>query len=77
MSSNGSHLRRLYTQPSYFAEPDNGPLWSPDGEHIVFDSNRPTKAIQTFYGISVIDANGGHLHVLETSGEEPAWQPVP
>lgn len=77
MSANGSHPRRVYTQSMYFSEPANGPVWSPDGTHIVFDSNRPTKDIQTFYGISVIDANGGHLHVLVSSGEEPAWRPVP
>jgi dipeptidyl aminopeptidase/acylaminoacyl peptidase len=67
MSSNGSHVRRPYIQNTYFG-PSTGPAWSPDGKYIVFIRHS---------GISIIDANGGHLHVLVSLGEAPAWQPVP
>jgi Tol biopolymer transport system component len=67
MSSNGSHLRRRYSQNTYFG-PSTGPVWSPDGRYIVFIRHS---------SITIIDANGRHLQVLVMGGLAPAWQPVP
>jgi TolB protein len=73
MNSNGSHLKRVYRARTPLGEPTNGPAWSPDGKYIAFEVHQAIP-----YGLTVIDANGGHLHVLvDSGGEAPRWQPVP
>jgi Tol biopolymer transport system component len=78
MSSNGSHLRHPYSQPTYQVGP-YGPVWSPDGKYIAFDSeHKPARKwpLDAWQEIYVIDSNGGHLHLLQNSAVGPAWQPA-
>ncbi len=52
---------------------DTEPVWSPDGQHIAFDSNREGR-----YTIYLMDAQGGNVHSLRnasTYAYGPAWSP--
>ena len=68
IDSSGGNLRQLTTSGNNYA-----PVWSPDGTHIAFDSDR--------YGdrdIFVMNADGSHQQQLTTDSaedREPAWSP--
>ena len=54
------------------------PSWSPDGLHLAFvDGTRAMGRNAGTGNISVIDADGTHLHSVTTSGTDaqPAWSP--
>src|SRR5262245_21277668 len=60
MKADGSDVRRLTTNPTM----DYWPLWSPDGKHIAFTSNRDGN-----YAIYVMDPDGNNQRNLtKTSG---------
>jgi TolB protein len=69
---NGTGLRRLTNVPGI----DFNPAWSPDGEEIVFRSDRTG-----FTHIWKMDADGSNQTQLTTvdftGGVDPDWQPIP
>jgi len=51
---------------------DFGPSWSPDGQQIVFSSNRSSPGGMDLY---IMDADGSNPHLLVEDGWNPAWAP--
>jgi Tol biopolymer transport system component len=64
MNANGTGQRRLYRDGFGIG----AAIWSPDGQRIVFSANS---------GVFVMDADGGHRHLLVAQADELAWQPIP
>ena len=69
MNADGTHLKRLTTNPAV----DEQPQWSPDGTHIAFTSTRTPTTAQVF----VMKADGTHERQLTSIGENalPSWSP--
>jgi Tol biopolymer transport system component len=67
MNSDGSHVRRLTSDP----QPDLGPIWSPDGSKIAF--------IRTGSGgdLFVMDASGGEPELVVNDVLGASWQALP
>ena len=84
MDSDGSNVQRLTHTPvrdaslsldpfSQFLTDNSAPEWSPDGQKIVFDSNRDGKL-----EIYVMDADGSNVQRLthnDKTDSRPAWSP--
>lgn len=53
---------------------DKNPTWSPDGKHIVFQSNRDNQSMNSIY---IVDTDGVDLSRLtfEDDSQSPAWSP--
>ena len=66
MNADGSNITRLTDNP----DADLWPSWSPDGQQILFLSERDGG------GIYVMDSDGMNQRRL-TDGDGPAWSPVP
>jgi hypothetical protein len=63
VNPDGSDLHALTEPPFLLAEsfPNNvSPAWSPDGDHIVFLSNRTAEGEAGDWGVWVMDADGGN-----------------
>ena len=76
MDTDGGNPQNLTNDPS----DDRDPSWSPDGERIVFYSNRDGHVIDGWstYEIYVMDANGGNPQNLTNDLNDdrfPAWSP--
>ncbi len=72
MDSDGGNQQRLTENRNN----DGSPLWSPDGERIVFESDR--KGEFENYDIYVMDADGGNLQKLTNIrgwDSSPSWSP--
>jgi Tol biopolymer transport system component len=83
----GPPATEFFTAEIYLIDPDGGnpqrltnntyadtfPMLSPDGKHIVFDSNRLTANSNTF-DLFVMDADGSDQMWL-TRGDSPTWSP--
>ena len=69
MNSDGGNQVRLTIDPAR----DYDPSWSPDGERIVFVSNRE-RGVEQIY---VMDSDGGNSIRLtnDSTHQEPAWSP--
>ena len=73
MDNDGGNLQRLTNNPN----DDRSPSWSPDGERIVFQSNRD-KDNPGNYEIYVMDTDGGNQQRLTDNpnqDELPSWSP--
>ena len=77
MDSDGSNVQRLTHTPvrdaSLSFNDNSAPEWSPDGQKIVFDSNR-----DGILEIYVMDADGSNVQRLTHNDEidsRPAWSP--
>ena len=69
MGSDGSNPRPLTDHPAE----DRSPSWSPDGQHIAFDSERDGRA-----EIYVMDSDGSNPRRLTDHSAEdrsPSWSP--
>jgi Tol biopolymer transport system component len=69
MRATGKDLQRLTHSPGT----DWYPTWSPDGDHIAFQTYRNGNA-----DIYVMDADGSNVRALTTAPEDdeyPAWSP--
>ncbi len=69
INEDGSGLRNLTNHPAY----DHYPVWSPDGQRLLFDSHRNGNP-----DIFVMDANGENVQQLTFSEREdfdPEWSP--
>ena len=69
MGSDGSNPRPLTDHPAE----DRSPSWSPDGQHIAFESHRDGRA-----EIYVMDSDGSNLRRLTDHSAEdrsPSWSP--
>ena len=67
----GSGLRRLADA----AVQDASPTWSPDGSHIAFAAFR-SDARPPVTDIDVVDVGTGHVVVLASGLDDPAWSPA-
>ena len=78
LNTEGGEHRNL-TDREAFEKVDRSPVWSPDGEWIIFVSHRLDPAGQLGLGdISVINATGGEPRQLTThpsNDTNPAWVP--
>lgn len=72
MNADGSNLVRLTSHPAW----DNGPIWSPDGTRIVFQS---TRNCQTGNALHVMNADGSNVLPLtgcrNSAGGTGSWSP--
>jgi TolB protein len=68
MDANGSHLRRLTSDPA----PERDPAWSPDGRHLAFV--RLARVTDLVGAIFTMDADGSHLRQV-AAGARPQWSP--
>jgi Tol biopolymer transport system component len=74
MNANGSRLQRLTRGAS--SEVD--PAWSPDGQWIVFASNRGSPAGRSNYNLYIMAPDGANQCRLTNgagSYRQPAWSP--
>lgn len=71
MAADGSNARRL-TETTDPMNSDN-PAWSPDGNSIIFDSNR---AGPGQVDIWIMDADGANLRSVTSGRGKSSWQPV-
>ena len=76
MDADGGNQRRLTNHP----DNDGNPSWSPDGNRIVFFSNRDGHVIRggSTYEIYVMDADGGNQQNLTNDlndDRSPSWSP--
>jgi Tol biopolymer transport system component len=54
-------------------ENDNAPTWSPDGDRIVFERDRPDFSGGDAY---VMRADGSHVTLIQTYARYPNWSPT-
>ncbi len=69
ISSNGSGVLRLTTNPAWDAEP----AWSPDGSKIAFTSDRD--GIPDIYVVNADGSSATRLTTPQYADDQPAWSP--
>ena len=67
------HLTQLTFDPSQ----DTGPLWSPDGQRILFSSDRAKPGVSNLYWINA-DGTGDAKRLTESSQNQvgSSWHPT-
>jgi Tol biopolymer transport system component len=65
MDADGTDVQQLTDNDRY----DEDPAWSPDGNRIVFASDR-----NGFHGIFVMDTDGINVVTTNQRGMYPAWR---
>ena len=73
MDANGGNQQNLTNDP----HDDSSPSWSPDGKHIVFDTDRNNDKghNREIYVMNADGTNQRRLTNNRTEDEEPAWSP--
>ena len=71
VNADGSGLR-LVAQRAGLGSP---PVWSPDGQRLIFSFSAPGGNYLSGVGIYVVNVDGSGLQKLIPSGQSPAWSP--
>lgn len=81
MDTDGTDLQQVtfHAKPDWPFQRDSGPEWSPDGQRLVFISDRdaPAACSNCPLDLYVVDAAGGSVQRLARPGDEhsPTWSP--